>query len=358
MLWLERDASQGQDAISVLCKDERGMIEKISLKDLTAMLVTELLSSAMGEEVQKEQLTAVMAVPELFNDMQKEFLQDVLKRCGIAQGVEFVTEPVAIGKAYGYERKAHRRLALTVNFGAMALRVSLLKLEDHELQVLDSLQDFKTSGREMDKVRLTAYETASKVLFAEYQACHGVDLRDDKELMFRVLVACDDAKRVLCSEEQTTIEVDQVDKARRLKVHMTRQKMEELCEDIYDRVLALSSQLLGDNSVRQESIADVLVAGGCCEIKAVQDKLRSMFRSQLNLPAAMPMDHVVLEGVCAHMQQLEERRSRAEKGREEREEAAVSLSIGIEVQGGIMHKLIQRGTSLPCHRSEDFSSGY
>jgi len=69
------------------------------------------------------------------------------------------------------------------------------------------------------------------------------------------------------------------------------------------------------------------------------------------------MDHVVLEGVCAHMQQLEERRSRAEKGREEREEAAVSLSIGIEVQGGIMHKLIQRGTSLPCHRSEDFSSG-
>ena len=341
--------------VEVNGKDRSFTPEEISAMVLGKM--KEIAESYLGKPV----TSAVITVPAYFNDNQRQATKDAGTIAGL-NVLRVVNEPTAAAIAYGLDRTGEERQIIVYDLGGGTFDVSLLTIDNGVFEVQATAGDTHLGGEDFDQ-RIINY-------FAKrYNKEKNVDITKDLKTMgklkvrFVALKSCgrlliyslqrevEKAKRTLSSQMSTRLEIESFYKGEDFSETLTRAKFEELNMDLFKRTLKPVEQVLKDAKVKKNEINDIVLVGGSTRIPKVQSMLEEFFNGKkvsknINPDEAVAFGAAVQGGVL----------SGAEGTKEIILMDVNPLTLGIETTGGVMTKLIPRGTSIPTRKSQIFST--
>jgi L1 cell adhesion molecule like protein len=224
--------------------------------------------------------------------------------------------------------------------------VSLLSLEDGVIEVKATAGDTHLGGEDIDN-RIVNY------VLEEFKKKHKVDLTDNKKAVRRIRTAAERAKRSLSGQSQTTIEIDSVHDGIDFSVSLTRAKFENLCMDIFQKTLAPVERVLSDSKISKSQVHDIVLVGGSTRIPKVQELLSNYFNGK-ELCKSINPDEAVAYGAAVQAAILSGKKD--EKLDQLVLLDVTPLSLGVETAGGIMTKLISRGSTVPTKKTQVFST--
>ena len=224
--------------------------------------------------------------------------------------------------------------------------VSLLSLEDGEFEVKATAGNTHLGGEDIDN-RIVNY------VLEEFKRKHKVDLSANKKAVRRIRTAAERAKRSLSGNSQVTIEVDSLHDGIDLSLTLTRAKFESLCSDIFTQTLEPVERVLLDSKVSKADVHDVVLVGGSTRIPKVQELLSGFFNGK-ELCRSINPDEAIAYGAAVQAAVLSGKR-------DEKLDSLIlldvtPLSLGVETAGGMMTKLIPRGSTVPVKKSQTFST--
>ncbi len=224
--------------------------------------------------------------------------------------------------------------------------VSLLSLEDGVFEVKATAGDTHLGGEDIDN-RIVNY------VLEEFKKKHKVDLSDNKKAVRRIRTAAERAKRSLSGNSQVTIEVDSVHDGIDLNVVLTRARFESLCADIFTKTLEPVERVLVDAKVSKADVHDIVLVGGSTRIPKVQELLSNFFNGK-ELCRSINPDEAIAYGAAVQAAVLSGKR-------DEKLDSLIlldvtPLSLGVETAGGMMTKLIPRGSTVPVKKTQTFST--
>ncbi len=311
-------------------------------EEISALVLRKLVEDAskfLGEEIRD----VVITVPAYFNDAQRQATRDAGKIAGL-NVLRIINEPTAAALAYGAESK-ERKTIMVFDLGGGTFDVSILEVGDGVCEVLATSGDTHLGGDDFDK-RIVDH------LAEEFKAGHGIDLRKDRQALQRLYEAAEKAKCELSSMTQTSINLPFItadaNGPKHLNTSLNRAKFDALTADLVDRCRKPVEQALADAKLSASDVHEVVLVGGSTRIPAVQELVRKMTGKAPNM--SVNPDEVVAVGAALQAGII--------KG--EVSEVVLldvtPLSLGIETLGGVMTKLIERNTTIPCRKSETFST--
>jgi len=224
--------------------------------------------------------------------------------------------------------------------------VSLLSLEDGVIEVKATAGDTHLGGEDIDN-RIVNY------VLEEFKKKHKVDLTDNKKAVRRIRTAAERAKRSLSGQSQTTIEIDSVHDGIDFSVSLTRAKFENLCMDIFQKTLAPVERVFSDSKISKSQVHDIVLVGGSTRIPKVQELLSNYFNGK-ELCKSINPDEAVAYGAAVQAAILSGKKD--EKLDQLVLLDVTPLSLGVETAGGIMTKLISRGSTVPTKKTQVFST--
>jgi heat shock 70kDa protein 1/2/6/8 len=224
--------------------------------------------------------------------------------------------------------------------------VSLLSLEDGVFEVKATAGDTHLGGEDIDN-RIVNY------VLEEFKKKHKVDLSDNKKAVRRIRTAAERAKRSLSGNSQVTIEVDSVHDGIDLNVVLTRARFESLCADIFTKTLEPVERVLMDAKVSKADVHDIVLVGGSTRIPKVQELLSNFFNGK-ELCRSINPDEAIAYGAAVQAAVLSGKH-------DEKLDSLIlldvtPLSLGVETAGGMMTKLIPRGSTVPVKKTQTFST--
>ncbi|GAA4607316.1 molecular chaperone DnaK [Actinoplanes octamycinicus] len=312
-------------------------------EEISALVLRKLVEDAskfLGERVTE----AVITVPAYFNDAQRQATKDAGRIAGI-EVLRIINEPTAAALAYGLDKKEHETV-LVFDLGGGTFDVSILDVGDGVVEVRSTAGDTHLGGDDFDR-RLVDH------LAEEFQRTDGVDLRRDPQALQRLFEAAERAKVELSSVTQTMINLPFItadaNGPKHLNMSMTRAKFDDLTSDLVERCLGPVEQAMSDAKVTANDIDEVILVGGSTRIPAVQKLVRRLTGGKDPNMTVNP-DEVVALGAALQAAII--------KG-EVKDVLLLDvtpLSLGIETQGGVMTKVIERNTTIPARRTETFST--
>ncbi|KAL9099443.1 MAG: hypothetical protein Q9163_005055 [Psora crenata] len=323
--------------VEVNGKDRSFTPEEISAMVLGKM--RDVAESYLGKPVKN----AVVTVPAYFNDNQRQATKDA----GIIAGlnvIRVVNEPTAAAIAYGLDKTGGERQIIVYDLGGGTFDVSLLTIDDGAFEVQATAGDTHLGGEDFDQ-RIISH-------FAKrYNKEKNVDITKDLKTMGKLKREVEKAKRTLSSQMSTRIEIESFYKGEDFSETLTRAKFEELNMDLFKKTLKPVEQVLKDAKVKKNEINDIVLVGGSTRIPKVRSMLEEFFGGKkvsqnINPDEAVAFGAAVQGGVL----------SGAEGTREIILMDVNPLTLGIETTGGVMTKLIPRGTSIPTRKSQIFST--
>jgi endoplasmic reticulum chaperone BiP len=332
---------QGKPYVSVDTKDGERVL---SPEEVSAMVLTKMKNVAeayLGREVEH----AVVTVPAYFNDAQRQATKDAGMIAGL-NVLRIINEPTAAAIAYGMDKKSGEKNIIVFDLGGGTFDVSLLTIDNGVFEVVATAGDTHLGGEDFDQ-KLT--EHFVKI----FKKKNNVDLRKDPRAFQKLKGEVEKAKRDLSSVHQVKITIEGIAEGIDFQETITRAKFEELCADLFKKTLKPVEQVLEDADMKKSELDEIVLVGGSTRIPKVQQLLKDFFNGKEPNRGINP-DEAVAYGAAVQGGIL---------GGEQSEETkdillidVTPLTLGIETVGGVMTKVIPRGTVIPAKKSQVFTT--
>ncbi|HEX9776540.1 MAG TPA: molecular chaperone DnaK [Geopsychrobacteraceae bacterium] len=316
--------------------------KQYSAPEISAMILQKMKQTAedyLGEEV----TDAVITVPAYFNDSQRQATKDAGKIAGL-HVQRIINEPTAAALAYGLDKK-HEMTIAVFDLGGGTFDVSILELGDGVFEVKSTNGDTFLGGEDFDQ-RIIDY------VADEFLKEQGIDLRNDKMALQRLKEGAEKAKIELSSSMETDINLPFItadqNGPKHLNIKLSRSKLESICEDLIASLVAPCKMAIKDAGVTAGEINEVLLVGGMTRMPIVQQKVQEIFGKAPS--KGVNPDEVVAIGAAIQAGVL------AGDVKDVLLLDVTPLSLGIETLGGVMTKLIEKNTTVPCKKSQVFST--
>ena len=313
-------------------------------EEISAMILTkmkEIAESYLGHNV----TDAVVTVPAYFNDSQRQATKDAGTIAGL-NILRIINEPTAAAIAYGIDKNSKEQNVLIFDMGGGTFDVSLLSIDDGIFEVKATAGDTHLGGEDFDTI-LVEY------CVNEFKKKHKLDIRDNKRAMRRMRTACERAKRNLSSTTTTVVEVDSLHNGVDFNTTLTRAKFENLCGHIFNRSMEPVDRVLRDAGISKNQVDEIVLVGGSTRIPKVQSLISNFFNGK-ELCKSINPDEAVAYGAAIQASILSGNVD--EKLSDILLLDVAPLSLGLETAGGVMTKLIERNSTVPCKKSQVFST--
>ncbi|GED99185.1 molecular chaperone DnaK [Gordonia crocea] len=330
----------GEGDWSVKIDDKDYTPQEISAR--TLMKLKRDAEAYLGEDVSD----AVITVPAYFNDAQRQATKEAGQIAGL-NVLRIVNEPTAAALAYGLDKGEKEQTILVFDLGGGTFDVSLLEIGDGVVEVRATSGDNNLGGDDWDQ-RIVDW------LVDKFKAQHGIDLTKDKMAMQRLREAAEKAKIELSASQSTSINlpyitVDAEKNPLFLDEQLSRSEFQKITNDLLERTRTPFQAVIKDAGISVGDIDHVVLVGGSTRMPAVTELVKELTGGQEPNKGVNP-DEVVAVGAALQAGVL----------RGEVKDVLLldvtPLSLGIETKGGVMHKLIERNTTIPTKRSETYTT--
>jgi len=326
----------------------QGASKRFKPEEISAMVLGKMRQTAedfLGEKVNN----AVVTVPAYFNDSQRQSTKDAGTISGL-NVLRIINEPTAAAIAYGLDnasKMAHKgQNVLIFDLGGGTFDVSLLTIEEGVFEVKSTAGDTHLGGEDFDNRLVEHFKE-------EFKRKYKKDLTGNDRALRLLRTACERAKRTLSASTTATVEIDSLYEGIDFNSSITRARFEDLCGDYFRNCLGPVEKVLKDAKMGKGEIDEVVLVGGSTRIPKVQQLIQQFFNGKEPCKSINP-DEAVAYGAAVQAAIL------TGAGNEATKDILLidvtPLSLGIETAGQVMTKIIERNSTIPCKKSQVFST--
>jgi molecular chaperone DnaK len=318
-----------------------------AIPEVSALVLAELKADAeafFGRRVTK----AVITVPAYFNDGQRKATKDAGRIAGL-EVVRIINEPTSAALAYGYGKQMEKKVVV-FDLGGGTFDVSILDVGKSVYDVIAVGGDTYLGGEDFDR------RVIDWLVFSFAQEHQAIDLRQDKMALQRLRDAAERARIELSEGRQSTIHLPflasgaEGKAALHLDRQISREKLEDLTQDLVDRAISVADKTLRDSGVRTSQIGEVLLVGGMTRMPRVQQAVKAFFGREPS--RGVHPEEVVALGAAIQAHAL----LHPQKGKEVLLLDVTPQNLGIMVVGGYFATVIPRNTTVPTSQSHLFTT--
>ncbi|OLY81931.1 Heat shock 70 kDa protein 1 [Smittium mucronatum] len=314
-------------------------------EEISSMILSNLKETAenyLGYKVEG----AVITVPAYFNDSQRQATRDAGKIAGI-NVIQIINEPTAAAIAYGIQNPDIKAGNILVyDLGGGTFDVTILRIDCEEFKVLATGGNTKLGGEDVDNLLVNYFVN-------EFKKKHGYEIKDNYRALRRLKSACERAKIALSASKIQIIDIDSLYNGIDFCSTLTEKHLSSICADLFKSTLVSLESVLLDSGLKKDQIDKVILVGGSTRIPKIQEMVSNFFNGK-NLDKTINPDEAVAQGAAIKASMLSGNFN--SEGRDLILLDVNSLSLGIEVIGGIMSNVIKRNNIIPCEISSIYET--